>query len=62
MLQGMGQALGEAAIRERIDAAFGRYGVFRFRATVSELPNEGAPELVQIGPGKRREGHHGDGL
>jgi hypothetical protein len=56
------QVLGETCVRERIDAVFFQSGVFRFRSTVHEEPDEAAPELVQIGLGRPRGVHHGDGL
>jgi hypothetical protein len=40
MLHGLRQALGEAGVRERIDAVFARNGVYRFRATVAEAVEE----------------------
>ncbi|MBV8126238.1 MAG: hypothetical protein JO114_01075 [Planctomycetaceae bacterium] len=62
MLHGLWRVLGEAGVRERIDAVFHRNGVFRFRSTVHEEPGEAAPELIQIGLGRPQEVRHGDGL
>jgi hypothetical protein len=62
MLHGLRRALGEAGVRERIDAVFRLCGVFRFRATVREEPDDAAPELVQIGPWRPEGVRHGDGL
>jgi hypothetical protein len=62
MLHGLGQVLGETGVRERIDAVFFHSGVFRFRSTVHEAPDETAPVLVQIGLGRPRGAHYGDGL
>jgi hypothetical protein len=62
MLHGLLEALGEAGIRERIDAVFDRGGVFRFRATVHEAPDDPEPEVIQIGILKGEEHRHGDGL
>jgi hypothetical protein len=62
MLHSLLEAFGAAGIRERIDAVFERYGVFRFRVTVHEAPDDAEPEVVQIGTLRREGGHHGDGL
>ena len=62
MLHGLRHALGEAGVRGRIDAVFRGCGVFRFRSTVHEEPDDTAPELVQIGLGRPEGVHHGDGL
>jgi len=62
MLHGLLLALGQAGIRERIDAVFGRSGVYRFRATVQEAPDDSGPEVVQIGNLMREGTRHGDGL
>jgi len=62
MLHGLRQVLGEAGVRERIDTVFHRCGVFRFRSTVQEEPDEAAPELVQIGLRRPQGVRHGDGL
>jgi hypothetical protein len=62
MLHGLRQALGEAGVRERIDAVFHRCGVFRFRSTVQQEPAEAAPELVQISLCRSQGVRHGDGL
>jgi hypothetical protein len=61
MLYGLRHALGEAGVRERIDAVFHRCGVFRFRYTVHEEPDEAAPEVVQIGLSRSEGVRHGDG-
>ncbi len=62
MLYGLRQSLGEAGVRERIDAVFARHGVYRVRALVVEASDEPASELVQLGPGRAQETGHGDGL
>jgi hypothetical protein len=62
LLNDLRDALGEDALRERIGAIFQRAGVYRFRATVREAPEEVVPELVQIGPMGLGGGRHGDGL
>jgi len=64
MLHGLRHLLGEAGVRERIDAVFGHCGVFRFRSTVREAPDDAddAPELVQIGLGRPEGVRHGDSL
>ena len=62
MLHGLRRALGEAGIRERIEAVLARCGVSRFRSTVHEEPDDAAPELVQIGPLRPEGNRHGDGL
>jgi hypothetical protein len=62
MLHGLLEALGEAGIRERIDAVFDRGGVFRFRARVYEAPDDSGPEVIQIGTLKQEGIRHGDGL
>ena len=62
MLHGLRLALGEAGIRERIEAVLARCGVYRFRSTVHEEPDDAAPELVQIGPLRPEGKRHGDGL
>jgi hypothetical protein len=61
MLHGLWQMLGEAAVRERIEAALERNGAFRFRSTVSEAPEEASPELLQIGLGRPQGDYHGNG-
>jgi hypothetical protein len=61
MLHGLWRVLGEAGVRERIDAVFHRCGVFRFRSTVHEEPDEAAPELVQIGLDRPQGVRHGNG-
>jgi hypothetical protein len=62
MLHGLRLALGEVGVRERIDAVFRHWGVLRFRSTVHEVPDDAAPELVQIGPWRPEGKRHGDGL
>jgi hypothetical protein len=65
MLHGLLEALGEAGVRDRIDAVFNSAGVFRFRTTVHEAPDDDqGPEVVQIGGFnlKRKEQDHVDGL
>jgi hypothetical protein len=64
MLHGLLQAFGEAGIRARIDAVINGRGVFRFRATVHEAPDESeaAPEVFQIGSLRRGGDRHDDGL
>jgi len=62
MLHGLQQALGEAGIRQRIDAVFNGHGVFRFRATVLEAPDDSGPEVIQIGTLRREGDRHDDGL
>ncbi len=68
MLHGLLEALGETGVRDRINAVFNRDGVFRFRTTVHEAPDdhdhEPEPEVVQIGAFnlKRKEQDHVDGL
>jgi hypothetical protein len=62
MLHGLLEAYGAARVRERIDAVFGRCGVYRFRATVHEAPDDPGPEVVQIGTLRREGDHHGRGL
>jgi hypothetical protein len=61
MLHGLWQILGEATVRERIEAVFERYGAFRFRSTVYEAPDEPAPDLIQIGLGRPQGVYHGNG-
>ena len=61
MLHGLWRVLGEADVRDRIDAVFHRCGVFRFRSTVQEQPDEDAPEFIQIGPSKPQGVRHGNG-
>jgi hypothetical protein len=63
LLHGLWLALGEAAVRERIASVVRRYGVYRFRATVHEEPEdtESGPELVQIGPLGPGESRHAHG-
>jgi hypothetical protein len=62
LLNDLRDALGEDALRERISALFRFAGVYRFRATVREAPEEIEPELVQIGPMGLGGSRHGDGL
>ena len=62
MLHGLLQALGEAGIRERIDAVFNRRGVFRFRTTVVEAPDDSGPEVIPIGTLMRERNRHDVGL
>jgi hypothetical protein len=62
MLHGLLEALGQAGIRERIDAVFSRSGVYRFRATVHEAPDDSGPPVVQIGNLIREGTCHGLGL
>jgi hypothetical protein len=62
LLHGLWRVLGEVGVRDRIDAVFRHYGVYRFRSTVHEEREEAAPELIQIGLGRPREVHRGDGL
>ena len=62
MLHGLQQALGEAGIRDRIEAVFNRHGVFRFQATVLEAPDDPRPEVFQIGTLRREGDRHDDGL
>ena len=50
LLHGLWLALGEEAIRERVASVVTRYGVYRFRSSIIEEPEDSAPELVQIGP------------
>ena len=57
MLYGLRQALGEAGVRQRIDAVLHRCGVFRFQSTVLEQPVD-VSELVQIGLGRSEEDCH----
>lgn len=61
MLHGLWQVLGEADVRDRIDTVFRRCGVFRFRSTVWEEPEDDAPELIQIGLSRPQGVRHGDG-
>lgn len=46
VLQGLGQALGDAEIRRRIAAILEQYGVYRFQCNIQEAPEE--PEVVPI--------------
>jgi hypothetical protein len=62
LLHGLWLALGEAGIRERIESVVRRYGVYRFRSTIVEEPEEAEPELVQIGPLGSGGSRHGLGL
>jgi hypothetical protein len=62
VLNDLRDALGEAGLRDRIDAIFRRAGVYRFRSTVREAPEVIEPELVQIGPTGRGGSRHADGL
>jgi hypothetical protein len=62
LLNDLRDALGEDVLRQRIGAIFECAGVYRFRATVREAPEEIEPELVQIGPMRLEESHHGNGL
>jgi hypothetical protein len=62
MLHGLWETLGEAGIRARIDAIFSHRGVFRFRATVHEAPDDPGPEVILIGTLSREEDRHGDRL
>lgn len=45
-LHGVGQALGEVELRRRIAAVLEDHGVYRFRCTIQEAPEE--PEVVHI--------------
>jgi len=62
MLHGLLQSLGQAGIRERIETVFGRSGVYPFRATVHEAPDDSGPEVVQIANLMPKGTRHGDGL
>jgi len=62
MLHGLWVALGEAGIRGRIDAVLRCHGVYRFRSTIFEAPDEDEPDLVQIGPSKPEGHRHAAGL
>jgi len=61
MLHGLCRVLGEADVRDRIEAVFHRCGVFRFRSTVQEEPDETVPELIQIDLCKPQGVRHGNG-
>lgn len=65
VLQGLGQALGDAEIRRRIAAILETYGVYRFQCNIQEAPEE--PEVIQLSglttaPRSRRENHDAPGL
>jgi hypothetical protein len=62
VLNDLRDALGEEALGERIGAIFRRTGVYRFRATVREAPEEVEAELVQIGPMRVGGDRHVRGL
>ena len=66
VLQGLGQALGEAEIRRRIAAVWETQGVYRFHCTVQEAPEEPEVVLIEGLPGaphpQPREAHHAPGL
>jgi hypothetical protein len=52
---------GEAGLRERLAAALGRTGVFRFQETVREESEEPRPDLIQLSvrtSPKRQRGEH----
>jgi hypothetical protein len=61
MLDGLRQAYGEAGIRERIESVFHHHGVFRFRSTIIEEPDDPAPKLIQIELQGLKGVRHGDG-
>ena len=62
LLHGLWLTLGEAAIRERVASVVSRHGVYRFRSSIREEPEDATPDLVQIGPMGPGGSRHGRGL